>query len=133
MDASGGEPDVIGHDEKTGAYLFVDCAEQSPEGRRSLCYDAAARASRKENPPRGSAVEAAAAMGATLLSEAQYRRLQELGEFDTKSSSWIGTPAAIRRLGGALFGDRRYGAVFAYHNGAESYYAARGFRCALEV
>lgn len=133
MEASGGEPDVIGQDEKTGAYLFVDCSEQSPEGRRSLCYDGAALASRKEHKPKGSADQKAAAMGAALLTEEQYRRLQQLGEFDTKTSSWLRTPSDIRKLGGAIFGDRRYDTVFIYHNGAESYYAARGFRCVLEV
>ena len=133
MEASGGEPDVIGVDKKTGAYLFVDCSEQSPEGRRSLCYDGAALASRKEHKPKGSAAQAAEAMGASLLTVEQYRRLQELGEFDTKTSSWLQTPSNIRSLGGAIFGDRRYDTVFIYHNGAESYYAARGFRCALEV
>jgi len=133
MEASGGEPDVIARDKKTGAYLFVDCSEQSPEGRRSLCYDGAALASRKEHKPKGSAAQAAAAMGAALLNEEQYRRLQELGDFDTKTSSWLETPSDIRKLGGAIFGDRRYDTVFIYHNGAESYYAARGFRCALEV
>jgi hypothetical protein len=128
MEASGGEPDVIGHDAATGEVLFCDCAAESPDGRRSLCYDREALDSRKEHKPQGSAVEAAAAMGIELLTEAQYRALQQLGEFDLKTSSWIATPAAVRALGGALFCDRRYGQVFVYHNGAQSYYAARGFR-----
>lgn len=133
MERTGGEPDVIGHDAKTGVYLYVDCSPESPSGRRSVCYDAEALASRKEHKPRTSAVDMAAAMGIALLTEAQYRRLQELGEFDTKTSSWVATPPDIRALGGAVFCDRRYGRVFLYHNGAESYYAARGFRGALTV
>jgi len=127
MEQTGGEPDVIGQ-EKTGEYLFVDCAAESPKGRRSLCYDDEALDSRKENKPEGSALGMAAAMGVELLTEEQYRNLQKLGVFDTKTSSWIQTPAGIRKLGGALFCDRRYDTVFMYHNGAESYYAARGFR-----
>lgn len=133
MERSGGEPDVIGHDEKTGEYLFVDCSAESPKGRRSLCYDREALDARKEHKPKGSAVEMATAMGAVLLTEGDYRRLQELGEFDAKTSSWLETPPDIRSLGGAIFGDYRFGAVFIYHNGADSYYAARGFRCALRV
>jgi hypothetical protein len=132
MEASGGEPDVIGQ-EKSGEVLFCDCAAESPTGRRSLCYDRAALDARKENKPEGSAVEAAAEMGIELLSQAQYAALQALGEFDLKTSSWIQTPPAIRKLGGALFGDRRYGQVFTYHNGVQSYYAARGFRGLLRV
>jgi len=133
MEGSGGEPDVVGHDKKTGAYIFYDCAAESPSSRRSLCYDAAALASRKENKPKGSAVDMAAAMGIELLTEEQYRELQKLGKFDTKTSSWVKTPAEIRKLGGAIFCDRRYNTVFVYHNGAESYYAARGFRGSLSV
>jgi hypothetical protein len=133
MEASGGEPDVIGHDAASGEVLFCDCAAESPSGRRSLCYDREALDSRKEHKPQGSAVEAAAAMGVELLTEAQYRALQQLGEFDLKTSSWIATPAEVRALGGALFCDRRYGRVFVYHNGAQSYYAARGFRGLLRV
>lgn len=133
MEASGGEPDVIGRDASTGEFVFCDCAAESPAGRRSLCYDREALDARKENKPQGSAVEAAAAMGIELLSEAQYRALQQLGEFDLKTSSWIRTPAAVRALGGALFCDRRYDQVFVYHNGVQSYYAARGFRGALRV
>ena len=133
MEASGGEPDVIGHDKKTGEVLFCDCSKESPKGRRSVCYDPEALAKRKENKPKDSAVAMAAAIGVELLDEAQYRRLQELGEFDTTTSSWIVTPAAIRDRGGALFCDRRYGQVFTYHNGAESYYAARGFRGSLRA
>lgn len=133
MERTGGEPDVIDHDAQRGAYLFVDCAPQSPEGRRSLCYDGAARAARKSAPPESSAQEMAAAMGVQLLTEAQYRALQALGEFDTKTSSWIQTPDDIRAKGGALFMDRRYGHVFVYHNGADSYYAARGFRAGVWV
>lgn len=133
MEASGGEPDVTGQDKATGHYLFCDCAAESPSGRRSLCFDKKALDARKENKPKGSAAEAAAALGVELLTEAQYRGLQELGEFDTKTSSWIATPDDIRALGGALFCDRRYGKVFAYHNGAESYYAARAFRGMLRV
>jgi len=133
MERTGGEPDVIAHDAKTGELLFVDCAAESPSGRRSLCYDREGRTSRKEHQPASSAVEMAAAMGIELLSEAQYRALQEVGKFDEKTSSWIATPESIRKLGGALFCDRRYGQVFTYHNGAQSYYAARGFRGALKV
>jgi Protein of unknown function (DUF4256) len=128
MEITGGEPDVIGYDKKTGEYIFYDCSAESPAGRRSICYDHEALEKRKENKPENSAVEMAADMGIELLTEAQYRELQALGSFDTKTSSWIITPAAIRRLGGALFCDRRYNTVFVYHNGAESYYAARGFR-----
>jgi hypothetical protein len=133
MEQSGGEPDVIGRDAKTGEYLFCDCSAESPAGRRSLCYDREAWERRKENKPAGSALEMAAAMGVEMLTEEQYRALQELGAFDLKTSSWIATPAKIRKLGGALFCDRRYGTVFTYHNGAESYYAARGFRGLLRV
>jgi hypothetical protein len=133
MESTGGEPDVVGCDPATGTIVFCDCSAESPTGRRSLCYDRAALDARKENKPRGSAVEAAAAMGAELLTEDQYRHLQTLGEFDLKTSSWVATPADMRRLGGALFCDRRFGRVFAYHNGAESYYAARGYRVWLQV
>ncbi len=133
MEASGGEPDVVGHDEAAGAWVFCDCAPESPAGRRSLCYDRAALDARKENKPKGNAVEAAAAMGVELLTEEQYRHLQTLEAFDSKTSSWIATPADVRKLGGALFCDRRFGRVFVYHNGAESYYAARGFRALLRV
>ena len=133
MERTGGEPDVVGHDAKTGEYVFYDCSAESPKGRRSVCFDAEALASRKEHKPADSALGMAAAMGIELLSEAQYRELQQLGDFDAKTSSWVKTPPAIRALGGALFCDRRYGAVFVYHNGAESYYAARGFRGALRV
>lgn len=133
MEASGGEPDVIGHDPATGQISFCDCSAETPAGRRSLCYDQAALDARKENKPAGSAVEAAAAMGIELLTEPQYRALQALGEFDTKTSSWIATPPGIRALGGALFCDRRYGQVFTYHNGVQSYYASRGFRGLLQV
>lgn len=133
MEASGGEPDVIGYDAAHAQYIFCDCAAESPAGRRSLCYDREALHARKENKPEGSAVEAAAAMGVELLDEAQYRALQQLGEFDLKTSSWVATPAEVRALGGALFCDRRYGRVFVYHNGAQSYYAARGFRGLLRV
>jgi hypothetical protein len=133
MELSGGEPDVIGRDEKTEAYLYADCSAQSPKGRRSVCYDREALEARKEHKPKASAVELAAAMGAALLTEEEYRGLQALGEFDTTTSSWVHTPARIRQLGGALFCDRRYDTVFVYHNGAESYYAARGFRCSLRV
>lgn len=133
MESSGGEPDVIGHDAATGKYVFCDCSAESPSGRRSLCYDREALNARKENKPEGSAVEAAAALGIELLDEEQYRRLQQLGEFDGKTSSWIATPPNVRALGGALFCDRRYGKVFVYHNGAQSYYAARGFRGLLRV
>jgi Protein of unknown function (DUF4256) len=133
MEKTGGEPDVIGVDRKTGEYIFCDCAEESPKGRRSLCYDREALDSRKENKPKGNATELAAAMGIELLTEDEYRQLQKLGEFDTKTSSWIKTPAKIRELGGALFCDRRFDTVFTYHNGAESYYAARAFRGSLKV
>ena len=133
MEASGGEPDVIGFDKAAGKYIFCDCSAESPSGRRSLCFDREALNSRKENKPGGSAVEAAAAMGISLLTEQQYRDLQKLGEFDTKTSSWVATPDDVRNLGGALFCDRRYGKVFVYHNGAQSYYAARGFRGLLLV
>ena len=133
MERTGGEPDVVGFDQQTDEYLFYDCAAESPKGRRSVCYDHEALESRKEHKPENSAVEMAADMGITLLTEEQYRELQQLGNFDTKTSSWVKTPAAIRKLGGALFGDRRYGQVFVYHNGAESYYAARAFRGALRV
>ena len=133
MERTGGEPDVVGHDKQTGEYIFYDCSAESPKGRRSLCYDRAALDSRKENKPQGNAMEMAAAMGVELLTEEQYRELQKLGNFDNKTSSWVKTPSAIRKLGGALFCDRRYDTVFLYHNGAESYYAARGFRGALRV
>ena len=133
MERTGGEPDVVGHDEKTGEYIFYDCSAESPKGRRSLCYDLQALDSRKENKPRDNAIEMAAAMGIELLTEEQYRELQKLGQFDTKTSSWVKTPSAIRVLGGALFCDRRFDTVFVYHNGAESYYAARGFRGSLRV
>lgn len=133
MERTGGEPDVVGHDAPTGEYLFVDCAAESPKGRRSLCYDRAALDARKENKPAGSALDMAAELGIELLTEVQYRTLQTLGAFDTKTSSWVKTPAEIRRLGGAIFCDRRYDHVFTYHNGADSYYAARGFRGALKV
>jgi hypothetical protein len=133
MEATGGEPDVVGHDEKTGEYIFYDCSAESPKGRRSVCYDAEALESRKEHKPKNSATAMAAAMGIELLTEAQYRDLQKLGAFDTKTSSWVKTPAEVRTLGGALFCDRRYNQVFVYHNGAESYYAARAFRGILRV
>lgn len=133
MEATGGEPDVIGRHPEAEGVVFCDCAAESPVGRRSLCYDGAARASRRENAPTGSAMEMAAELGIELLSEAQYRQLQQLGAFDLKTSSWIATPPAMRQLGGALFCDRRYGQVFTYHNGVQSYYAARGFRGALTV
>jgi uncharacterized protein DUF4256 len=133
MERTGGEPDVIGRDEKTGGYIFYDCSAESPKDRRSFCYDREALESRKENKPKNNAVDMAAAMGIELLTEEQYRELQKLGNFDTKTSSWVKTPAAIRKLGGALFCDRRYDTVFVYHNGAESYYAARGFRGSLRV
>jgi len=133
MDSTGGEPDVIGQDPKLGTYTFCDCSPESPAGRRSLCYDREALASRKEHKPENSAVEMAAGMGIDLLTEEQYRELQKLGDFDTKTSSWIRTPPDVRRLGGALFCDRRYGRVFVYHNGAPSYYAARGFRAAVRI
>lgn len=133
MERTGGEPDVIGFDEASGMYVYCDCAAESPAGRRSLCYDRAAMDARKTNRPAGSTVEAASAMGISLLTEDQYRALQRLGEFDTKTSSWVATPQDMRARGGALFCDRRYGRVFVYHNGAQSYYAARGFRGLLRV
>ncbi|MBI2410942.1 MAG: DUF4256 domain-containing protein [Candidatus Kerfeldbacteria bacterium] len=133
MEKTSGEPDVVGFDKKTGEYIFVDCCAESPTGRRSLCYDRKALESRKEHKPKNTAVEMANSMGIELLTEDQYRQLQQLGEFDTKTSSWVKTPAGIRTLGGALFCDRRYDTVFVYHNGAESYYAARGFRGELRV
>jgi hypothetical protein len=133
MEATGGEPDVIGRDEQTGQLLYCDCSAESPKGRRSVCYDRAGLESRKEHRPTHNAVEMAAAMGISLLTEPQYHALQRLGEFDLKTSSWIDTPAEIRALGGALFGDRRYGRVFIYHNGAQSYYAVRGFRGLLRI
>ncbi len=133
MERTDGEPDVVGQDKKTGEYIFYDCSAESPKGRRSVCYDREALEARKENKPKDSAMNMAAAMGIELLTEEQYRELQTLGEFDTKTSSWIKTPPEIRRLGGALFCDRRYDHVFVYHNGAESYYAARGFRGWLRV
>ena len=133
MEATGGEPDVIGHNKETGHFTFCDCSPESPIGRRSTCYDAEALESRKENKPASSAVEMAAAMGIELLTEDQYRELQMLGDFDTKTSSWIRTPPDVRALGGALFCDKRYGKVFVYHNGAQSYYAARGFRGSLRI
>jgi len=133
MEVTGGEPDVAGYDKKTGEYIFYDCSAESPKDRRSVCYDGEALKSRKEHKPKDSAIDMAAAMGIELLTEEQYRELQELGEFDTKTSSWIKTPSEIRKLGGALFCDRRYDHVFVYHNGAESYYAARGFRGLLRV
>jgi hypothetical protein len=133
MERTGGEPDVVGHDKKTGEYIFYDCSAESPKGRRSVCYDREALESRKEHKPQNSAMDMAAAMGIELLTEEEYRALQVLGNFDTKTSSWVKTPADIRGLGGALFCDRRYNTVFLYHNGAESYYAARGFRGSLRV
>jgi hypothetical protein len=134
MEHTGGEPDVVGHDKTTGEFIFFDCAPESPTGRRSVCFDRAGLESRKGNaPPDNTALDMAAAMGIELLTEAQYRELQTLGEFDLKTSSWVQTPAGIRQLGGALFCDRRYGTVFTYHNGAQSYYAVRGFRGMLRV
>jgi len=133
MERTGGEPDVVGFDRKSGEYIFYDCSAESPKDRRSLCYDRAALDSRKENKPRGSATDMAASLGVELLTEEQYRELQALGEFDVKTSSWVRTPAHIRQLGGALFCDRRFDTVFLYHNGAESYYAARGFRGSLKI
>ena len=133
MEATGGEPDIVSQDRKAGHYTFCDCSAESPSGRRSVCYDREARESRKEHKPESSAVEMAAAMGIDLLTEDQYRELQKLGDFDTKTSSWVKTPSDVRALGGALFGDRRYGKVFVYHNGAQSYYAARGFRGSVRV
>src|SRR2546423_4344505 len=133
MERTGGEPDVVGQDRKTGEYIFYDCSAESPKGRRSLCYDREALDSRKENKPKDNAMDVAAAIGIELLTEEQYRELQKRGNFDTKTSSWVKTPSAIRKLGGALFCDRRYNTVFLYHNGAESYYAARAFRGSLRV
>jgi len=133
MERTGGEPDVVGHDAKTGEYIFYDCSAESPKGRRSLCYDREALEARKENKPENSALDMAAAMGIEILNEEQYRELQRLGNFDTKTSSWVKTPSEIRKLGGAIFCDRRYDTVFLYHNGAESYYAARGFRGELRA
>lgn len=133
MESSGGEPDVVALDKKSGEYVFCDCSAESPSGRRSLCYDREALESRKEHKPKNSALEMAAAMGIELLTEELYRDLQKLGTFDTKTSSWVKTPESIRKLGGAVFCDRRYDTVFLYHNGAESYYAARGFRGSLRV
>jgi hypothetical protein len=133
MERTGGEPDVVAHDKKTGEYIFFDCSAETPKGRRSLCYDREALDSRKEHKPKSSAMEMADSMGVEVLTEEQYRQLQELGEFDTKTSSWVQTPADIRKLGGALFCDRRYDHVFVFHNGAESYYAARAFRGSLRV
>jgi Protein of unknown function (DUF4256) len=133
MERTGGEPDVVGQDRKTGEYIFYDCSAESPKGRRSVCYDREALESRKEHKPGNSAMDMAAAMGIELLTEEQYRELQKLGNFDTKTSSWVKTPSDIRKLGGALFCDRRYNTVFVYHNGAESYYAARAFRGSLRV
>jgi uncharacterized protein DUF4256 len=133
MERTAGEPDVVGHDKKTGEYIFYDCSAESPKDRRSLCYDREALESRKEHKPKDNAMDVAAAMGIELLTEEQYRELQKLGNFDTKTSSWVKTPSAIRKLGGALFCDRRYDTVFVYHNGAESYYAARAFRGSLRV
>jgi hypothetical protein len=133
MERTGGEPDVVDHNKKTGEYIFCDCSAESPKGRRSFCYDHEALQSRKENKPKDNAVDAAAAMGIGLLTEEEYRELQKLGEFDTKTSSWVKTPADIRNLGGAIFCDRRFNTVFVYHNGAESYYAARAFRGSLRV
>jgi hypothetical protein len=133
MERTGGEPDVVGHDRKTDEYIFYDCSAESPKGRRSVCYDREALEARKEHKPKDSALDMAAAMGIELLTEEEYRELQKLGNFDTKTSSWVKTPSDIRKLGGALFCDRRYGNVFVYHNGAESYYGARGFRGSLRV
>lgn len=133
MEVTGGEPDIVDYDEKTGEYIFYDCSAESPKGRRSICYDLEGLESRKEHQPENNAIDMAAAMGIELLTEEQYRFLQQLGQFDTKTSSWIITPPGIRKLGGALFGDRRYDHVFVYHNGAQSYYAARAFRGLLRV
>jgi len=133
MERTGGEPDVIGHDIKTGEYIFCDCSEESPKGRRSLCYDRAAWEARKEFKPKDTAIDVATAMGIEVLTEEEYRQLQELGNFDTKTSSWLKSPSEIRKLGGAIFADHRYNHVFVYHNGADSYYAARGFRGSLRV
>jgi hypothetical protein len=133
MEKTGGEPDVVGHDQKTGEYIFFDCSPESPKGRAGVCYDREALDSRKEHKPKNSAMDIAAAMGVELLTEEQYHELQKLGEFDTKTTTWVQTPADIRKLGGAIFGDRRYGRVFIYHNGAQSYYSARGFRASLRI
>jgi hypothetical protein len=133
MERTGGEPDVVGHDKRTGEYIFYDCSAESPKGRRSVCYDREALKSRKQHKPENNAMDMAAAMGIKILTEEQYRELQKLGNFDTKTSSWVKTPADIRKLGGAIFADFRYGHVFVYHNSAESYYAARGFRGSLRV
>lgn len=133
MERTGGEPDVVGCDQETGEILFYDCSAESPQGRRNVCYDRAALEARKANKPPDSALDLAAAMGIEILTEEQYRALQKLGNFDTKTSSWLKTPSEIRKRGGAIFGDRRYDHIFIYHNGAESYYGARGFRCSLRV
>ena len=133
MERTGGEPDVVNYDRKTGEYIFYDCSAESPKDRRSICYDSEALESRKENKPKNNAIEMAATMGIEILTEEEYRELQKLGNFDLKTSSWIKTPANIRKLGGAIFCDRRYDTVFVYHNGAESYYASRGFRGSLKV
>jgi len=133
MEKTGGEPDVVGHDQKTGEYIFFDCSPESPKGRAGVCYDREALDSRKEHKPKNSAMDLATAMGVELLTEEQYHELQKLGQFDTKTTTWVKTPADIRKLGGAIFGDRRYGRVFIYHNGAQSYYSARGFRAWLRV
>jgi hypothetical protein len=133
MERTGGEPDVVGHDYKTGEYIFYDCSAESPKGRRSLCYDHEGLESRKEHKPENNAIDMAAAMGIELLTEEQYRELQKLGNFDTKTSSWVKTPSEVRKLGGALFCDRRYDHVFVYHNGAESYYGVRGFRGSIRI
>jgi len=133
MERTGGEPDVVDHDQKTNDYIFIDCSAESPSGRRSICYDREGQESRKEHRPESNAIDMAAAMGIELLTEEQYQDLQRLGNFDTKTSSWLKTPDAVRNLGGALFGDRRFGRVFVYHNGAQSYYAARGFRGVLRI
>ncbi len=133
MERTGGEPDVVGYDKKTGEYIFYDCSEESPKGRRSICYDRAALESRKEFKPKDTAMDMATGMGIEILTEEQYRELQKLGDFDTKTSSWLKTPSEIRKHGGAIFADRRYDHVFVYHNGADSYYAARGFRGSLRV
>jgi hypothetical protein len=133
MERTGGEPDVVSHDQKTGDYIFFDCSPESPKGRAGFCYDREGLESRKEHKPKNTAMDLAAAMGVELLTEEQYHELQKLGEFDTKTTTWLKTPAEIRKLGGAIFGDRRYGRVFIYHNGAQSYYSARGFRSSLRV
>ena len=133
MEKTGGEPDVVGNERKTGEYIFFDCSPESPKGRAGVCYDREALDSRKEHKPRDTAIDMATAMGIELLTEEQYHELQKLGEFDTKTTTWLKTPAGIRKLGGAIFGDRRFGRVFIYHNGAQSYYSARGFRAALRV